>query len=82
MSVNPGAHLTLSEKYIGLDVHRASISVAVLDSGGMVMESVIETKAATILEFIRGLGGSVQVTFEDLGGLAIRLAQKPCLGSA
>ena len=38
-----------SEKYIGLDVHQATISVAVLDSTGkLVMESILETKAATI----------------------------------
>jgi len=37
-----------SEKYIGLDVHQATISVAVLDSRGkLVMESIVETKAAT-----------------------------------
>jgi len=35
-------------KYIGLDVHQATISVVVLDSTGhLVMESIIETKAAT-----------------------------------
>ena len=44
-----------SEKYIGLDVHQATISVAVLDSTGkLVMESILETKAATILEFFAG----------------------------
>ena len=37
------------EKYIGLDVHQATISVAVMDSKGkVVMESILETKAATI----------------------------------
>ena len=47
-----------SEKYIGLDVHQATISVAVMDcSGKLVMESILETKAATILEFFAG--GSV-----------------------
>ena len=36
-----------SEKYIGLDVHQATISVAVMDSAGkLVMESILETKAA------------------------------------
>jgi len=36
-------------KYIGMDVHQASISIAVRDaSGKLVMESLIETKAATI----------------------------------
>jgi hypothetical protein len=36
-------------KYIGLDVHQATISAAVLDSAGkLVMEAVLETKAETI----------------------------------
>src|SRR5579863_5360768 len=53
-------------KYIGLDVHQATISVVVLDgTGHLVMESVIETKAATILQFIHGLSGSLHVTFEE-----------------
>ena len=44
-----------SEKYIGLDVHQATISVAVIDSKGkLIMESILETKAATILEFLAG----------------------------
>jgi hypothetical protein len=54
------------EKYIGMDVHRATISVAVLDSRGkLIMESILETKAATILEFLQGLHGSLSVTFEE-----------------
>jgi transposase len=53
-------------KYIGLDVHQATISIAILDSTGkIVMESIIETKAATILQFIQGLRGSLFVTFEE-----------------
>jgi hypothetical protein len=53
-------------KYIGLDVHQATISAAVLDSTGkLVMESTLETKAATILQFIHGLRGSLYVTFEE-----------------
>jgi len=55
-----------SRKYIGLDVHQASISVAVRDGAGkLVMECVIETKAATILEFIQGLHGTLWVAFEE-----------------
>lgn len=55
-----------SEKYIGLDVHQATISVAVMDSTGkVVMESILETKAATILEFFAGLRGTLSVTFEE-----------------
>jgi transposase len=55
-----------SEKYIGLDVHQATISVAVLDSKGkLVMESILETKAATILDLLAGLRGTLSVTFEE-----------------
>src|SRR6266566_2931206 len=55
-----------SEKYIGLDVHQATISVAVMDSQGkVVMESILETKASTLLEFFAGLRGSLFVTFEE-----------------
>ena len=55
-----------SSKYIGMDVHTATISVAVRDAAGkLIMESVIETKASTILQFIRGLRGDLHVTFEE-----------------
>ena len=55
-----------SEKYIGLDVHQATISVAVMDSQGkLIMESILETKASTILEFLAGLRGALSVTFEE-----------------
>jgi transposase len=53
-------------KYIGLDVHQATISVAVLDSAGkLVMEAILETKAETILQFLHGLRGSLHVTLEE-----------------
>ena len=55
-----------SEKYIRLDVHQATISVAVLDGlGKVVMESILETKASTLVEFFAGLRGSLFVTFEE-----------------
>src|SRR6266851_5679490 len=54
------------EKYIGMDVHQATISVAVMDSKGkLIMECILETKATTILEFIHGLRGTLAVTFEE-----------------
>jgi transposase len=53
-------------KYIGMDVHQATISVAVRDaSGHVVIEAILETKAETILQFIYGLRGSLQVTLEE-----------------
>jgi len=55
-----------STKYIGMDVHKESISIAVRNAAGkIVMECVIETKANTILQFFDGLRGDVQVTFEE-----------------
>src|SRR5229473_1738905 len=55
-----------STKYIGMDVHAESISMAVRNSvGKVVMESVIETKASMILQFIEGLRGDLHVTFEE-----------------
>ena len=55
-----------SKKYIGMDVHQATISVAVRDTTGkLVMESIIQTKASTVLEFIQGLRGNLWVTFEE-----------------
>ncbi len=56
----------LSTKYIGMDVHGESISIAVMNSAGkLVMECVIETKASAILQFVDGLRGDLQVTFEE-----------------
>jgi transposase len=55
-----------SEKYVGLDVHKDTISIAVMNSAGkLIMESIIETKAITILQFFQGLHGDVYVTLEE-----------------
>src|ERR1700726_1497319 len=53
-------------KYIGMDVHKEAIVVAVLSaSGKLVMETVIETKATSILQFIHGLRSELHVTWEE-----------------
>ncbi len=45
-------------KYIGIDVHKESISIAVMNAAGkLVMECVIETKASMLLQ---GAGGSAR----------------------
>ena len=45
-----------SKKYIGMDVHKESISIAVMNGAGKIgMEFVIETKASMILQFFGGL---------------------------
>src|ERR1700723_1167215 len=53
-------------KYIGMDVHKEATVIAVLNEGGkLVMESVIETRASSILQFIHGLRGDLHVTGEE-----------------
>ena len=38
-----------AKKYIGMDVHQETISIAVVTGDGkLVMESIVETKASTI----------------------------------
>jgi transposase len=55
-----------SIKYIGMDVHKESISIAVMNgTGKLVMESIIETKAITVVQFIQGLRGDLYVTLEE-----------------
>ena len=54
-----------SVKYVGLDVHQSTISVAVLNGEGkLIMQSVLATQAAAILDFMHGLRGSLEVTCE------------------
>jgi len=54
------------EKYIGMDVHQATISATVIDvHGKLLMECLLETKAGTIVEFIKGLQGTLSPTFEE-----------------
>jgi hypothetical protein len=53
-------------KYIGMDVHKEAVGIAVLNSNGkLVMESIVETKASSILQFIHGLRGELHVTWEE-----------------
>ena len=53
-------------RYVGLDVHRDTISVAVRDSRGKLMlERVIPTSAAAVLELVELLRGRLHVAFEE-----------------
>jgi transposase len=54
------------EKYIGMDVLQATISVAVINAQGkLLMECVLKTEASTMVEFIQGLQGKLSLTFEE-----------------
>ena len=55
-----------TSKYIGMDVHMATTVIAVVNNDGeIVAEAVIETKASTILDFLKSQRGTVHVTFEE-----------------
>jgi hypothetical protein len=55
-----------SKKYIGMDMHKESISIAVMNGARKIgMECAIETKTSMILQLIDGLRGDLQVTFEE-----------------
>lgn len=52
--------------YVGMDVHRASLVMVVLNGAGkVVMQSVIETGAERVRGFLKQLRGKVYVTFEE-----------------
>jgi hypothetical protein len=52
-------------KYVGLDVHKEAIVVAVRNGAGkLVMESTVETKASTLYDILHGLRGELHVTLE------------------
>jgi hypothetical protein len=55
-----------SVKYIGMDVHKETISIAVVNSiGKIVLKCVVETKASSTLQFIDGLRGDLHITLEE-----------------
>jgi Transposase len=68
MSIPPKETTQMSGdvKYIGMDVHKEAIVIAVLNEcGKLAMESIVETKASNLLQFIHGLRGELQVTWEE-----------------
>jgi len=53
-------------KYVGLDVHTEATTVAVRDGAGkLVMESIVETKARTLVDLLEGMRGELHVTLEE-----------------
>lgn len=55
-----------SVKYLGLDVHGASISAAVRNAKGeLTLECTFRTERQALLDFIGGLRGTLQVAFEE-----------------
>jgi Transposase len=66
LSPKEATQMSHDVKYIGMDVHKEATVIAVLNgSGKLVMESIVETKASSILQFIHGLRGELHVTWEE-----------------
>jgi hypothetical protein len=62
-------------KYIGLDIHKEAIAIAVLDGRGkLVMESIIETKAPFCGSSGSGGEAARDLGRRRLGGLVVRSA--------
>lgn len=55
-----------SAKYVGLDVHQATIVASVREQGGRVIaRTVLPTEGRAVSEFLGGMGGRIQVAFEE-----------------
>jgi transposase len=66
LSPKEATQMSRNINYIGMDVHKEAIVIAVLSgTGKLVMETFLETKASSILQFIHGLRGELHVTWEE-----------------
>lgn len=56
----------MERKYVAMDVHFATITAVVLDSGGKrLIETVFQTKEDLVRDFLTSLSGTVDLTFEE-----------------
>jgi transposase len=54
------------EKYIGIDVHSESCTIAVMNSAGkQLRQQVLDTQAKILIEFLKGLAGNRYVCIEE-----------------
>lgn len=55
-----------STKHVGLDVHQATVVTSVRDEHGRILaQGVIPTEAGAIVEYFRGMRGTIHVAFEE-----------------
>lgn len=55
-----------NDKYVAMDVHKASVVYAVRDADGKIIgNGVLQTKAQALRDFVRGLSGTIHLTFEE-----------------
>jgi hypothetical protein len=51
------------KKFVGLDVHKETIAIVVINEQGLtLMQSVVATEAENIIDFLRGLSGEIHLT--------------------
>ena len=56
----------MNEKYVAMDVHKASVVIGVRNEvGKMISRAVVETKAQTLKDYVSGLSGTIHLTFEE-----------------
>jgi transposase len=54
------------ERYIGLDVHAQSTSIGVLaENGKRISSMIVETKASTLIDALKGIRGTRRLIFEE-----------------
>ena len=55
-----------NEKYVGMDVHKATTVIVVVNTvGQMLMQNIVATDARVLREFFQGLSGTVHLALEE-----------------
>lgn len=55
-----------TDKYVGVDAHKATCVVVVLDEAGtLCQQTIVPTGAAALREFFSGMKGRVRVAVEE-----------------
>jgi hypothetical protein len=58
--------MTRTDKYVALDVHQATTLASVrTETGRVIARSILPTEAPPVVEFFRGMRGTVHVAFEE-----------------
>jgi activator of 2-hydroxyglutaryl-CoA dehydratase len=70
----------MKKYYVGMDVHLATISIAVMnEQGRVVSEAIIETKTEAVRNFIKSLRGELHNSFNRSANSVAFIRETPCL---
>ena len=54
------------DKYVGMDVDKATAVIRVSDKDGKTLsESIVRMNGEALKDFIKGIGGTIHLTFEE-----------------